>query len=464
MQIGCSAPTSGPLIEPDSLLRIATEAESLGFDYVTVSDHVMIPTSIASRYPYSDSGEFPSGAAAAARLEQLTAATFIAAATTKLRIVTSVMVVPHRPAVLTAKILATIDFLSKGRLTLGIGAGWCEEEFVAIGALPFAERGAVTDEFMAVCRELWTADEPKFDGKYVKFKDVLFPPKPPQGIDPDLGRRRKRAGDAADRSLWRRLVSDRHQSAIPDGHADPLQGRRREIARPDREGRPRSESRRPGLPRVLQPRSAAEGHGRRPAQTVHRRCGRLRQATSRRCRMSASPSFDFGLFGADAEAIRRQSPPLPRRRHGKGPLIMQLGMTVGMSGPHPKLDMEMILEAERLGFSQVWTGEAYSTDAVSPAAWILARTTKIKAGTGIMQMPARTPACAAMTVLSLQALSGNRFLCGIGPSGPSGDRGLARRAVRQADAADQGIHRHHQADSGARETAGVPRRAVFHPL
>jgi probable F420-dependent oxidoreductase len=183
MQIGCSAPTSGPLIEPDSLLRIATEAETLGFDYVTVSDHVMIPTSIASRYPYSDSGEFPSGAAAP-RLEQLTAATFIAAATKTLRIVTSVMVVPHRPAVLTAKILASIDYLSKGRLTLGIGAGWCEEEFIAIGAPPFAERGAVTDEFMAVCRELWTADEPKFDGKYVKFKDVLFPPKPPQGAIP----------------------------------------------------------------------------------------------------------------------------------------------------------------------------------------------------------------------------------------------------------------------------------------
>src|SRR5476649_20274 len=97
---------------------------------------------------------------------------------------------------------------------------------------------------------------------------------------------------------------------------------------------------------------------------------------------------------------------------------MQLGITVGMSGPHPRLNMEMILEAERLGYSQVWTGEAYSTDAVSPAAWILARTTKIKAGTGIMQMPARTPACAAMTALSLQALSGDRFLCGIGPSGP----------------------------------------------
>jgi probable F420-dependent oxidoreductase len=183
MQIGCSAPTSGPLIEPDSLLRISTEAEELGFDYVTVSDHVMIPTSIASRYPYSDSGEFPSGAAAP-RLEQLTAAAFIAAATKTLRIVTSVMVVPHRPAVLTAKMLATIDYLSKGRLTLGIGAGWCEEEFVAIGAPPFKERGAVTDEWMAVCQELWTSDEPKFNGKYVQFKDVLFPPKPVQAKIP----------------------------------------------------------------------------------------------------------------------------------------------------------------------------------------------------------------------------------------------------------------------------------------
>jgi F420-dependent oxidoreductase-like protein len=97
---------------------------------------------------------------------------------------------------------------------------------------------------------------------------------------------------------------------------------------------------------------------------------------------------------------------------------MQLGITMDMSGAHPRLDMDRVHEAERLGFQQVWTGESYSTDAVSPVAWILAQTTRIKAGTGIMQMPARTPACAAMTVLSLQALSGNRFLCGIGPSGP----------------------------------------------
>ncbi|MBV9825274.1 MAG: LLM class F420-dependent oxidoreductase [Alphaproteobacteria bacterium] len=80
--------------------------------------------------------------------------------------------------------------------------------------------------------------------------------------------------------------------------------------------------------------------------------------------------------------------------------------------------MDLIWEAERLGFDAVWAGEAYGTDAVSPIAWVLARTSRIKAGTSIMQMPARTPACAAMTAMTLQALSGNRFLCGIGPSGP----------------------------------------------
>ena len=82
------------------------------------------------------------------------------------------------------------------------------------------------------------------------------------------------------------------------------------------------------------------------------------------------------------------------------------------------LDMNLVLEAERLGFDSAWTGEAYGGDAVTPIAWMLARTTKIKGGTGIMQMPARTPTCAAMTAMSLQALSGGRFLCGIGPSGP----------------------------------------------
>jgi F420-dependent oxidoreductase-like protein len=96
---------------------------------------------------------------------------------------------------------------------------------------------------------------------------------------------------------------------------------------------------------------------------------------------------------------------------------MKLATTLRVS-PTSGIDMETVWEAERLGYEAVWSGEAYGTDAVTPVAWVLAQTQKIKAGTSIMQMPARTPACAAMTAMTLQALSGNRFLCGIGPSGP----------------------------------------------
>jgi alkanesulfonate monooxygenase SsuD/methylene tetrahydromethanopterin reductase-like flavin-dependent oxidoreductase (luciferase family) len=89
---------------------------------------------------------------------------------------------------------------------------------------------------------------------------------------------------------------------------------------------------------------------------------------------------------------------------------MKLSTTIKFLPGHAGIDMELIREAERLGFDAVWAGEAYGTDAVSPVAWVLARTERIKAGTSILQMPARTPACAAMTAMTLQALSGNRFL------------------------------------------------------
>jgi F420-dependent oxidoreductase-like protein len=97
---------------------------------------------------------------------------------------------------------------------------------------------------------------------------------------------------------------------------------------------------------------------------------------------------------------------------------MKLGIVLLTTGPTPRLDMDLVLEAERLGYDSAWTSEAWGGDAVTTVSWLLARTTKIKGGTGIMQMPARTPACAAMTAMSLQALSGDRFLLGIGPSGP----------------------------------------------
>ena len=97
---------------------------------------------------------------------------------------------------------------------------------------------------------------------------------------------------------------------------------------------------------------------------------------------------------------------------------MRLGILLRYAGLAGGPPMDRVLEAEKLGYHSVWCGEAYGNDAVSPIAWVLARTTKINAGTGIMQMSARTPACAAATAATLQAMSGNRFLMGIGPSGP----------------------------------------------
>jgi probable F420-dependent oxidoreductase len=111
---------------------------------------------------------------------------FLAAKTTRLRLITSVMVVPHRPAVLTAKMLATIDVLSGGRLTLGIGAGWLKEEFEAIEAPDFAARGKVTDEYIKAFLELWTNDKPRFAGEHVRFDNILFEPKPVQKPHPPI--------------------------------------------------------------------------------------------------------------------------------------------------------------------------------------------------------------------------------------------------------------------------------------
>ena len=97
---------------------------------------------------------------------------------------------------------------------------------------------------------------------------------------------------------------------------------------------------------------------------------------------------------------------------------MKLGIILGTGGSHYGVNMDLVLEAERLGFDSVWTSEARGSDAVTPAAWVLAQTSTIKVGTAIMQMSARTPSTAAMTAMTLQHLSGGRFILGIGPSGP----------------------------------------------
>ncbi len=185
MQIGFNLPVSGPMAAPKTMAEVAKLGESLGFDYLTMTDHIALPDTSTPGYPYSETGEFYSPDPGH-RVEQLTATAWVAAKTDKIRLVLAVMVVPYRPAVLTSKMLTTIDVLSEGRLTIGIGAGWLKPELEALTHTPFAERGAVTDEYIDAFRAIWTQDRPVFHGKYTNIEGLLVDPKPVQKPHPPI--------------------------------------------------------------------------------------------------------------------------------------------------------------------------------------------------------------------------------------------------------------------------------------
>ena len=205
MDYGFYLPMRGPIATSDGIEAMARRGEELGFAYIAVPDHIVIPRDIESRYPYTEGGEFRWGEHGDC-LEQLAVLAFLAARTSKLRLLTSIIVVPHRNPVFTAKALATVDILSGGRLTVGCGVGWMREEFEAIGTPPFAERGRVVDEYLRVFKELWTSDAPAFDGAYARFANLTFLPKPVQKPHPPLWiggesvpamKREARLGDAS---------------------------------------------------------------------------------------------------------------------------------------------------------------------------------------------------------------------------------------------------------------------------
>jgi probable F420-dependent oxidoreductase len=204
MDIGLTIPTRGSLATPEAIGTMARRAEELGFGNLSLSDHLVVPRAIGSRYPYSASGTWP-GAASGDCYEQFTLLAWLAAITKKPRLITAVAVIPYRGAMHTAKIAATIDILSGGRMVLGAGAGWMKEEFEAINTPPFEERGRVTDEWLQAFKILWTEDNPRFEGRHVRFANVSFLPKPVQkphppiwvgGESPPALRRTVRYGDA----------------------------------------------------------------------------------------------------------------------------------------------------------------------------------------------------------------------------------------------------------------------------
>ena len=179
MKFGLHFGSRGVAGEPDSLRAIAQTAETLGYEHFGMSDHVIVATDVKSAYPYSETGKFFAQDTGVS-LEQVTALSFVAAATSRIRLLTSVLVLPHRHPVLAAKMLATVDVLSKGRLTLGVGVGWMAEEIALLGGPPFADRAKASDAYIRGFRELWTAAKPAQAGPYAAFDKLLFAPKPVQ--------------------------------------------------------------------------------------------------------------------------------------------------------------------------------------------------------------------------------------------------------------------------------------------
>ncbi len=181
MRWGIGLPSYGPLATPPTLLRLARRAEALGVDSVWVSDHLVAPTGVRSIYPYDRRPDAKPGDMGVIEhfLEPVTTLAFLAGATSRIRLGVSAYVLPYRPPVLTAKQIATLDALSGGRLTLAVGVGWLREEFEALG-VPYARRGERTDEYIAVCRALWTEDVASYEGRVARLAPVRSRPKPAQ--------------------------------------------------------------------------------------------------------------------------------------------------------------------------------------------------------------------------------------------------------------------------------------------
>ena len=172
MNFGVWIPTCRHLATPEIIRGAAVRAEQLGYDSVWVSDHVVVPHANIVNF-----GE--------TIFDPLVTLGVLAGATSRVRLGTTVLIIPYRNAVVTAKMISSLDALSGGRIIFGVGAGWVAAESAILG-VPFAERGAMTDEYLEAMQELWTKPAPSFAGKYTQFSGLTFEPKPLQKPHPPI--------------------------------------------------------------------------------------------------------------------------------------------------------------------------------------------------------------------------------------------------------------------------------------
>ncbi|MBI3030468.1 MAG: LLM class F420-dependent oxidoreductase [Candidatus Rokubacteria bacterium] len=184
MEFGCHLPQFGPVATRHNIVTFARRMEALGYDSLWISDHVVIPWTIRSRYPYNPTGQFPL-APNAHWPEPLITLGLVAAVTERVKLGTTILVLPHRHPVLTAKMIATLDDLSGGRVVLGAGVGWMEEEITILGA-PFAKRGAWSDEAIKIMRTCWSQEKAAFTGQFFSFDAIGCFPQPVRKTIPIL--------------------------------------------------------------------------------------------------------------------------------------------------------------------------------------------------------------------------------------------------------------------------------------
>jgi probable F420-dependent oxidoreductase len=172
MKFGVWIPNCRHLATPEIIRNTAVRAEQLGYDSVWVSDHVVVPHENVKNF-----GE--------TIFDPLVTLGVVAGATRTVQLGTTVLIVPYRNPVVTAKMISSLDALSGGRVVFGVGAGWVAAESAMLG-VAFAERGAVTDEYLQAMQELWTSPAPSFKGKYTQFSGLVFEPKPVQKPHPPI--------------------------------------------------------------------------------------------------------------------------------------------------------------------------------------------------------------------------------------------------------------------------------------
>ena len=229
MKFGIRYCNTGRYADPARAVELVQAGEAAGFESAWTIEHTVIPRGYQSSYPYTTDGRLPGGDGNFLIPDPQIWMAYVAARTTKINLATGILILPQHNPVICAKQVATLDYMSGGRVILGIGVGWLKEEFDALG-VSFEDRGARTEDYIHALRALWSMEAPTYEGKFVSFREAYMRPKPVRGSVPivlggQTGIAARRAGRMADgffpgRGAPEDLLAEVRKSALAAGR-DP---------------------------------------------------------------------------------------------------------------------------------------------------------------------------------------------------------------------------------------------------